>query len=439
MTTLRLTSLVAAVACGVVVGVYALSYAVATRGGAAAVAHSPAASGAVLEPDVDVQLAFWSKRVAYQADAYLELTLLGEAFARKGRETGDIGYYDRAERALRRALRINPRHVPASATLSSVLFSLHEFERALAVARPVADRPDGANALATVGDAEVALGRYERARATYARLHRRSPSPAAWSRLALLAELRGRTDRALDFVERAAVLARESGDRGESLAWYSLQAGEISFRAGRVEPAESHYRAALNEFAGYAPALAGLAKVKAAQREYAAAIRLYERATALVPQPELLAALGDVYTAVGDDRAARRQFATVEVIARLARAQRQVYDRQLALFYADHGIQLAEARRLALGDLRVRKDVYGDDAAGWTLARSGRCTEALPLVRRALRLGTKDPLLSFHRGYVEGCAGNRSARRAWYARALAVNPEFSVRWAPVARAALRDG
>ena len=45
-------------------------------------------------------------------------------------------------------------------------------------------------------------------------------------------------------------------------------------------------------------------------------------------------------------------------------------------------------------------------------------------------------LLFFHRGYAEGCAGDPAARRTWYARALGLNPEFSVRWAPVARAAL---
>jgi hypothetical protein len=53
-----------------------------------------------------------------------------------------------------------------------------------------------------------------------------------------------------------------------------------------------------------------------------------------------------------------------------------------------------------------------------------------------LRLGTKDPLLYFHRGYAEGCAGDRAAMRESYQRALELNPEFSIRWAPVARAAL---
>ena len=57
--------------------------------------------------------------------------------------------------------------------------------------------------------------------------------------------------------------------------------------------------------------------------------------------------------------------------------------------------------------------------------------------RRALRLGTESPLLLFHLGYAEGCAGNRAAMVTSYARALALDPEFSVRWAPVARDALR--
>jgi hypothetical protein len=42
----------------------------------------------------------------------------------------------------------------------------------------------------------------------------------------------------------------------------------------------------------------------------------------------------------------------------------------------------------------------------------------------------------FHRGYAAGCAGDEAAERAWYRRALALNPAFSVQWAPVARRAL---
>jgi hypothetical protein len=54
----------------------------------------------------------------------------------------------------------------------------------------------------------------------------------------------------------------------------------------------------------------------------------------------------------------------------------------------------------------------------------------------ALRLGTHDPVKLFHRGYIEACLGDRAAARADYARALALNPRFSILWAPVARKGL---
>jgi Flp pilus assembly protein TadD len=113
-------------------------------------------------------------------------------------------------------------------------------------------------------------------------------------------------------------------------------------------------------------------------------------------------------------------------------------DLESVVYRADQRIRPAETVRLARRARETRPSIYGDDALAWALARAGRCAEALPLAERALRLGTKDPLLYFHRGYAEGCAGNRDAMRESYARALALSHGFSVRWAPVARAALRS-
>jgi Flp pilus assembly protein TadD len=68
----------------------------------------------------------------------------------------------------------------------------------------------------------------------------------------------------------------------------------------------------------------------------------------------------------------------------------------------------------------------------WALARSGRCEEALPWSRRALRLGTQDALLFFHRGVIERCLGNAGAARQWMRRSVELNPGFSTRWSPLA-------
>ena len=83
-----------------------------------------------------------------------------------------------------------------------------------------------------------------------------------------------------------------------------------------------------------------------------------------------------------------------------------------------------------------RPSIYGDDALGWALARAGRCDEAVTWSQRSLRLGTRDALLWFHRGYAAGCAGDAAGMKAWYEKALALNPHFSVQFAPLAREAV---
>ena len=82
---------------------------------------------------------------------------------------------------------------------------------------------------------------------------------------------------------------------------------------------------------------------------------------------------------------------------------------------------------------RERPSIDGDDVLAWTLYRSGRCAEAQPWSRRALRLGTQDALKFFHRAAIEHCLGRSAEARSWARRALALNPHFSLLWAPTAR------
>jgi Flp pilus assembly protein TadD len=151
-----------------------------------------------------------------------------------------------------------------------------------------------------------------------------------------------------------------------------------------------------------------------------------------------VALLSDLLDRSGEHAEARRQRATVAVIERLLEANGVQVDLESAVYRADHRIRPAQTVALARRAHADRPSIYGEDALGWALARAGQCREAVIWADRALRLGTKDPLLYFHRGYAAGCAGDRSQMREWYSRALELNTEFSARWAPVARAALAD-
>src|SRR5207248_5179203 len=176
-----------------------------------------------------------------------------------------------------------------------------------------------------------------------------------------------------------------------------------------------------------------LAQAEAALGRYPRAVALERRAVDLIPLPQYVGALGDLYRVTGHPVLARRQYALIGAIGRLLRANGVRTDLEIALFDADHGIALRHALALARIGRRDRPSIDGDDVLGWTLYRNDRCAAALPYSEHALRLGTQDALKFFHRGMIERCLRHTRASRVWLEKALALNPHFSVLWAPVAK------
>jgi tetratricopeptide (TPR) repeat protein len=177
--------------------------------------------------------------------------------------------------------------------------------------------------------------------------------------------------------------------------------------------------------------------VQGSQGRYAAAIASEREAVNRIPLPQFVAMLGDVYRVTGRPAQAARQYALIGVIEKLLVSNGVKTDLETALFNVDHGIRLQESLALARLAHVERPSIDGDDVLAWALARNGRCTEALGYSKRALRLGTRDALKYFHRGEIERCLGHEAAAKAWFSRALRLNPQFSLLWTPVAERALR--
>jgi tetratricopeptide (TPR) repeat protein len=159
---------------------------------------------------------------------------------------------------------------------------------------------------------------------------------------------------------------------------------------------------------------------------------------ALVPEPASLAALGDLYAAVGDERAAADRYATVEAIATLQAVNRRLYDRQLALFRADHGGDLDGALEIARQGLVTRRDIYGYDVLAWVLFRLGRLDEARQASDSALAMGTPDARLWFHAGMISAGLGDDDRARTELTRALDLHPAFDPLLAPRAAETLAE-
>lgn len=359
------------------------------------------------------------------------LDTLGLAYLQRVRETGDPTYYPKAQGILDEALQQAPHDLIATAGLGQLALSRHQFRKALDIgyeAKRIS--PTTAGVYGVIGDAEIELGRYPQAIKSFNHMAALKPDVASYSRVSYARELIGHIGAA----ERAMRLAASAAvGEQEASSWTHVQLGLLYLGHSQPKRALVQMNDALAFDPTYYVALDGMAQVQASLGHLHIAIDFEHTAVDRVPLPAQVALLGDLYGAVGNHTAAKREYALIAVIEKLLAANGVRNDLDIALFDADHDIAPAHLLTLARKGYTERPSIYGDDVLGWALARSGRCNEALQWSNRSLRLGTKDALKDFHHGWIEACLGNRAEAAVWYRRALALNPTFSILWAPVAR------
>jgi tetratricopeptide (TPR) repeat protein len=385
--------------------------------------------------DTSVYVRKLERRVERQPRDADALTLLGLAYQQRARETGDPVFYRLSGEALRRAAPAGGRLPLIVQGRASLANSRHRFRDGLALARQAVELdPENGSAYGALGDALLNLGRYEQAFEAYDRMAVLSPGIASYTRVANARELLGRPAAAAE----ADTLAPEA-DRSavpEHVAWTMVQLGNVYFNTGRLEQAAKAYRDALRRLPGYVHAEAGLARVEASERHYGRAIARLRHVVEVLPIPAYVIMLADVLHTSGHESEARREYGLVAAIERLFEANGVRTELQTAVFDLDHGRNVADALERARTAYAAAPGIYAEDAFAWGLFRAGRCAEARAHSAHALRLGTRDALLFFHRAMIERCLG-AAAARSWFQRALAINPHFSFLWAPVARKALR--
>ena len=202
---------------------------------------------------------------------------------------------------------------------------------------------------------------------------------------------------------------------------------------GASWPAERSFGRALRAVPRYVHAEAGLARVDVARGNFDRAATRLERVLERLPAPQYAILLGEIYEHAGRTAAATRAHRLVDTIDRLLEAGGIRTDLQLAVYHLDRGIHVDDALDRAREAYRAAPSVRAADAVAWGLYRAGRCGDARRWSESALRLGTRDAAMLFHRGLIERCLDARTAAARWFDRALDADPWFSVRFAPVAR------
>ena len=343
-------------------------------------------------------------------------TLLAGAYLQKVRETGDAGFYTRAQGAVDRALSLRPADPGALTERSALELSRHDFKAGLRDAlRARALAPTVLQPFGAVVDALVELGRYPQAGRALQEMVDRKPNLAAYARVSYFRELHGDLSGALAAM-RAAVSA--GGAAPEQDAYVRSLLGGLELQRGRIDAAVREYRGALEAMPRYAAAEAGLAQADVARGRVAPAIARLRRVVERLPLASYVIALGEAQAAAGQRTAAARTFALVRVETMLQQRAGVNADVELALFEADHG---SPQRAVALGRKAwaAAPSVRSADALGWALHSAGRSRAALGWARRALALGSRDPAFLTHAGLIARAAGLPRLAARWLAGARA--------------------
>lgn len=399
--------------------------------------------------EADDVIRFFQWKVSQDADDFFNYDRLGAAYIQKARETGDVTYYNLAAKALETSLNLESTHAeasPATKHLATVYYAEHRFNDALALAQKALDlNPRDVTPYALIGDARSEMGEYDKAWAAYHKLQNLGDGQSAnsgvqyleQSRASVESFLTGDSKAAIDHMRRAVDISVTSRMAKESIAWTQFTLGDYYLQLADLANAKAAYRDALNTYPDYHRALTGLAKVSSAEGNLSDAISLYEKAIRIIPLPSYAAALGDLEAKAANTAEAKKQYELVEYIGRLNAFNQAVYNRELSVFYADHDVHLQQALELARKEFEIRHDVYTWDALAWALYKNSQPEQAAAAVNEALRLNTKDALLLFHAGMIYERLGEKEKGQDYLRRAIALNPQFHLFYADMAKATLQ--
>ncbi len=360
---------------------------------------------------------------------------LGSAYVQQARNTADPSYYGKAQGALDRSMELQPKDNAAAMTgLGALANARHDFAagRDWALrARDVA--PETAAVYGVLNDALTQLGDAEGATVAVQRMLDTRPGIPALTRASYDLELHGRVEDARYALDRAMNDAISAPD----IAFIRYYLGELAFNSGDVDEAEKQYDAGLVVAPNDVYLLQGRAKAAAARGETEQALADYQTVTNRVPLPQFLQEYGELLLVSGRAEEAQIQFTLFTEQQRLYESEGATDYLTRAVFAADHG-DPAEALRYAEAEWQRRQSVFSADAMAWALHVNGRDAEALTYADRALALGWRNALFTYHRGMIQKSLGMRAAAQGQLGEALAINPNFSPLHEPRARAALTE-
>ncbi len=391
---------------------------------------------AVPKPASDRLIYSLQQRLRTKPDDVQSLANLGNAYLQKVRETGDPSYYGKTAQVLKEAIDNDAQSADALIGMGALCLARHEFQDALKWGKRAAEvNPYKAAAFGVIGDAQIELGQYDEAVATIQKMVNLRPDLSSYSRVSYIRELMGDMPGAIEAMKLAVTAG---GPALENTNWCRVQLGFLYFNSGLLDAAELEFQKTLVITPDYAPAHFGMARVRASQDKIDEAIAILQNVVATMPLAEFVIELGELYEVKGDTAQAAQQYDLAKALHELQQNNGVQTDAELALFLADHDLDLQNALKRARAAIKQRPSIYAADVLAWTLYKNGEYKEAAEYSKKALRLNTKNALFYFHAGMIHANLGQKFKAQECLRTALDINPHFSIRHAITARKTLEE-
>lgn len=362
---------------------------------------------------------------------YKSMLELSQAYIQEGRITGDHGYYDKAAlELLDRVLQKQPDNFDAMCCKATVLLSQHHFAEGLILAKKALPiNPDNAFIYGILCDANLELGNYKEAVAMADKMVSVRPDIRSYARVSYLREIYGDIPGAISAIK----MAVEAGYPGlEQTEWTRCVLAHLYENSGKPDSAMIQYRIALSERPDYPFALAGLGKIEKTKGNYKEAIAYFEKAKTLINEYSFSDELTDLYTLNKEHSKAKKN--AEEVIVMLSpsddieseEGHGHYADKELAYAYLKTN-DTQNALKHALVEYERRpNNIDVCETLAWVKYKQNAFKEANVLVDKALKTGSKNPILLCHAGLIKIKNGETEKGQALIKKAIEQNPFIDI-------------
>lgn len=396
-------------------------------------ASETAGSGKVLVSPADAEIERAKVAVDQKPDLPQSHLRLASAYLKKVRETGDYEINREAEKPIAKALEIEPESFDARILQTQIYLSEHKFAEALDLTKKLEKQnPSNSVVYAALTDALTELGKYEDAVKTAQKMVDFKPNSASYTRVAHLRSLYGDVEGAIE--ARKLALRIADPDDKEGVAWFYSELGKEFFNTGKFAEAEQNFDNALQILPNYHWALAGKGKVRAANGDLEMAADIYQKLYDKVPQTDRAIFLGDIYEKLGETEKASEIY---NLVVKREKSKGENGDmHRVALYWADHDLNLDEALEIAKKDRETNGDLLASDTLAWCLYKKGNYAQAKKSIDEAMRLKSKNALFHYHKGMIEYALGNRLEAINNLKTSLEINPSFDIIQTKIAKETL---